>query len=80
MRILLIIIALAFTNSVFAQDAKLLAEAKKEGKVVIYGSMEQDIFEGVKPILRKESRHPGRILARLRGGGARACHHRAPVR
>jgi len=58
MRILLIIIALALTNSVFAQDAKLLTEAKKEGKVVIYGSMEQDIFEGVKQSFEKKAGIP----------------------
>ena len=55
MRILLIILALALANSVFAQDAKLLTEAKKEGKVVIYGSMEQDIFEGVKQSFEKKA-------------------------
>jgi len=44
MKSLLLLFSLIFAQSAVAQDARLLAEAKKEGKVVIYGSMEQDIF------------------------------------
>ena len=47
--------SLFFASAALAQDAKLLAEAKKEGKVVIYGSMEQDIFEGVRQSFEKKA-------------------------
>lgn len=50
----LLLVALAFAQGVPAQDAKLVAEAKKEGKVVVYGSMEQDIFEGVRQSFEKK--------------------------
>ena len=45
---------LRLTSPLFAQDAKLIAEAKKEGKVVVYGSMEQDIFEGIQKSFEKK--------------------------
>jgi len=51
----LIFLAISFAHLVFAQDAKLIAEGKKEGKVVIYGSMEQDIFEGVRLSFEKKT-------------------------
>jgi iron(III) transport system substrate-binding protein len=38
-----------------AQDARLIAEGRKEGKVVVYGSMEQDIFEGVRQAFEKKT-------------------------
>ena len=41
--------------SLFAQDAKLIAEGKKEGRVVIYGSMETDIFEGIQQAFEKKT-------------------------
>jgi len=47
MTALLVLAALLLASAVSAQDAKLIAEGKKEGKVVIYGSMETDIFDGV---------------------------------
>ena len=56
---LLIVLSLFFASAALAQDAKLLAEAKKEGKVVIYGSMETGYFRRRAPILREEGRHPG---------------------
>jgi iron(III) transport system substrate-binding protein len=40
---------------VFAQDSKLIAEAKKEGKVVVYGSMESDIFDGIQKSFEKKT-------------------------
>ncbi len=55
---LLIVLSLFFASAALAQDAKLLAEAKKEGKVVIYGSMEQDIFEGVRQSFEKKAGIP----------------------
>lgn len=38
-----------------AQDAKLVIDAKKEGKVVVYGSMETDIFEGIQQGFEKKT-------------------------
>jgi iron(III) transport system substrate-binding protein len=38
-----------------AQDAKLIAEGKKEGKVVVYGSMESDIFDGIQKSFEKRT-------------------------
>ena len=55
MRLLLTILLLLLSPAAFAQDAKLLAEAKKEGKVVIYGSMETDIFEGIQQSFEKKT-------------------------
>jgi iron(III) transport system substrate-binding protein len=55
MKALLFIVALAIVNSAFAQDAKLIADGKKEGKVVIYGSMETDIFEGIQKAFEKKT-------------------------
>ena len=55
MRALLVLSLLIFTQGAFAQDAKLVSEGKKEGKVVIYGSMEQDIFEGVRQAFEKKT-------------------------
>ena len=52
MRVLLLLLCLclyfSFPLSVLALDSKLIAEAKKEGKIVIYGSLETDIFDGIK--------------------------------
>ena len=57
MRFIALVIFLVglFLAAAFAQDAKLVAEAKKEGKVVIYGSMETDIFEGVQQAFEKKT-------------------------
>jgi ABC-type Fe3+ transport system substrate-binding protein len=38
-----------------AQDGKLIAEGKKEGKVVVYGSMESDIFDGIQKSFEKNT-------------------------
>jgi iron(III) transport system substrate-binding protein len=63
----LLIVALGLAHPLLGQDAKLLAEAKKEGKLVIYGSMEQDIFEGVRQSFEKKS---GVTVAYWRASGA----------
>jgi iron(III) transport system substrate-binding protein len=55
MKLSLLLFALVFAQSALAQDAKLVAEAKKEGKVVIYGSMETDIFEGIQQGFEKKT-------------------------
>jgi iron(III) transport system substrate-binding protein len=48
--------AWAFFMTVFAQaqDAKLLEAAKKEGKVIIYGSLESDTVEAIKQPFQKK--------------------------
>ena len=51
----LLYLCLYLPSFVAAQDAKLIAEAKKEGKVIIYGSMETDIFEGVQQAFEKKT-------------------------
>jgi iron(III) transport system substrate-binding protein len=55
MKSLLFFITLTLVHSAFAQDTKLIAEAKKEGKVVVYGSMETDIFEGIQRAFEKKT-------------------------
>lgn len=47
----LLFIYLCLPFLLLAQDAKLVAEGKKDGKVVIYGSMATDIFDGIHPAL-----------------------------
>ena len=56
--LLLVVLSLVFAQAVLAQDAKLISEGKKEGKVVVYGSMEQDIFEGVRQSFAKKAGIP----------------------
>jgi len=51
----LIVVCVFFPSFLLAQDAKLIAEGKKEGKVVIYGSMETDIFEGIQKAFEKRT-------------------------
>src|SRR6185295_10518900 len=34
-----------FIDTAFAQDAKLIEAAKKDGKLIVYGTMQSDIFE-----------------------------------
>ena len=46
---------LCLTPPLFAQDAKLIAEGKKEGKVVVYGSLETDIFDDIKKSFEKKT-------------------------
>ena len=46
---------LCLMQPLFAQDARLTAEGKKEGKVVVYGSLETDIFDGIKNSFEKKT-------------------------
>ncbi|HEY2988563.1 MAG TPA: extracellular solute-binding protein [Candidatus Binatia bacterium] len=46
---------LCLAQPLFAQDAKLVADGKKEGKVVVYGSLEQDIFDDIKKSFEKKT-------------------------
>ena len=55
MRALLLFFSLVVAQTALAQDAKLVAEGKKDGKVVIYGSMETDIFEGIQQSFEKKT-------------------------
>ena len=52
---IMIFLVILFAYPAFAQDAKLTAAGRKEGKVIIYGSMEQDIFEGVRQSFDKKT-------------------------
>ena len=45
MKLFILLIALTVVPDVLAQDAKLIEAAKKEGKLVLYGTMQNDIFE-----------------------------------
>ena len=51
----LMIPVLFFAASAFGQDAKLIEAAKKEGKVVIYGSLESDNAEDVGKAFKKKT-------------------------
>lgn len=55
MRILIGLLCLCLPSHLLAQDAKLVAEGKKDGKVVIYGSMETDIFDGIQQGFEKKT-------------------------
>jgi len=52
---LILLIVLLLPSGAIAQDGKLIAEGKKEGKVVIYGSMETDIFDGIQQGFEKKT-------------------------
>jgi iron(III) transport system substrate-binding protein len=55
-RPILIVVAIFMTSAGFAQDAKLIEAAKKDGgKVVIYGSLETPVVEGVMQAFRKKT-------------------------
>lgn len=45
MKLFILLTALTVVPNVLAQDAKLIEAAKKEGKLVLYGTMQNDIFE-----------------------------------
>ena len=55
MRMFSLLLFLCTTVPAFGQDAKLIAEGKKDGRVVIYGSMETDIFDGVRQGFEKKT-------------------------
>ena len=59
MKFVITVLTLAVLLSVsssFAQDAKTIEAAKKEGgKVVIYGSLETPVLEGVMQAFRKKT-------------------------
>jgi iron(III) transport system substrate-binding protein len=45
MRVIALLILCSIVPAAFAQDAKLIEAAKKEGRLVLYGTMQTDIFE-----------------------------------
>jgi len=50
------LLALLSTGSVFAQDAKLVDAAKKEGcKIVVYGSLENDTMDLISAAFKKKT-------------------------
>jgi iron(III) transport system substrate-binding protein len=62
-----LLLYLVFATPLFAQDGKLIAEGKREGKVVVYGSMESDIFDGIQKSFEK---HTGITVEYWRASGA----------
>src|SRR4249919_1694740 len=52
---LFISLLLLFTNVAFAQDAKLIEAAKKDGKLIVYGTMQSDIFELLQKSFQKKT-------------------------
>jgi len=56
--LVVILITLCLARAAFAQDAKLIAEAKKEGRAVVYGSLESDIFDDIKKSFEKKTGIP----------------------
>jgi hypothetical protein len=55
MKLLAIIIVLIVVPGAFAQDAKLMDAARKEGKLVLYGTMQSDIFEVLQKAFEKKT-------------------------
>lgn len=52
--LLLFFILFSLPASIFGQDARLIAVAKKEGKVVVYGSLESDIMDEIRKSFQKQ--------------------------
>ena len=56
LRFVFVFISILLAAELFAQDAKLIDAAKKEGgKVVIYGSLETPVVDGVIQAFRKKT-------------------------
>jgi iron(III) transport system substrate-binding protein len=53
--IALVVVPFILPRIVLAQDASLITAAKKEGRVVIYGSLESDIFDDIKSAFEKKT-------------------------
>jgi len=49
------LVLLCFPSPSFAQDAKLIEAAKKEGRLVLYGTMQTDIFELLQKAFHKKT-------------------------
>jgi len=48
-------VALLVATSAIAQDLKLIEAAKKEGKLIVYGTMQSDIFELLQKSFQKKT-------------------------
>ena len=55
MRTLIIIGLLAVASAALAQDANLIEAAKKDGRLVLYGTMQSDIFELLQKAFQKKT-------------------------
>jgi iron(III) transport system substrate-binding protein len=53
--VVVFILVLCLGAPLLAQDAKLIADGKKEGRVVVYGSLETDIFDDIKKAFEKKT-------------------------
>ena len=74
MRVIALLILWSIVPAAFAQDAKLIEAAKKEGRLVLYGTMQTDIFELLQKSFPEENRDHHRLLAHFgdQGHGAGA--------
>jgi iron(III) transport system substrate-binding protein len=55
MRIIALLILWSVVPAAFAQDAKLIEAGKKEGRLVLYGTMQTDIFELLHKAFQKKT-------------------------
>jgi iron(III) transport system substrate-binding protein len=55
MRLITLLIVLCRFCPAFAQDSKLIETAKKDGKLVLYGTMQSDIFEPLQKSFQKKT-------------------------
>src|ERR671914_265044 len=55
MRILTLLVLFGVTHPVLAQDAQLIEAAKKEGRLVLYGTMQTDIFDLLQKAFQKKT-------------------------
>ena len=54
-RTIALLILWSVATNAFAQDAKLIEAAKKEGRLVLYGTMQTDIFELLHKAFQKKT-------------------------
>ena len=54
-KLTLLIVCLGWLTPAFAEDAKLIEAAKKDGKLIVYGTMQSDIFEPLQKIFQKKT-------------------------
>jgi len=55
MSFIILLIALYAFSRAFAQDTKIIEAAKKEGRIVLYGTMQSDIFEQLQKAFQKKT-------------------------
>ena len=74
MRTIVWLILSSIVPAAFAQDSKLIEAARKEGRLVLYGTMQTDTFELLHKSFHKKIGHYDRLLAHFRhqGNGAGA--------